>query len=262
MGNGSWFNGSNNAMAGNGSMQWAMSSRIAPALAIVFMGKFEAEAMQVDRPQPEMYARYIDDVWGLWAHGSESLSEYLDFLNSRHASIQFTIERSDTSGGIPYLDTWICLGDNGAFSTELYVKPMAAPIILPYDSAHAMSTKRAVLTSQLARAIRIGSDTAALDRGLEKIRSLFAKNGYPEKMVRENMKERRKYERGRERGREEHRRAEENRRQQRRVKRTENAYIRLPFISDRVAAQVKSVVGNSGLAVQVAWTNNNTVKRG
>ena len=113
-----------------------------------------------------------------------------------------------------------------------------------------MSTKRALLTSQIARAIPIGSDTAARDRGLEKIRNLFAKNSYPEKIVRENVrKEQRKYERGRERGREEHRRSEEHRRQQRKEKRKENAYIRLPFISDRVAAQVKSVVGNSGLAV-------------
>ena len=119
----------------------AMGSRIAPSLAIVFMGRLEAEALQVDRPQPEMYLRYIDDVWGLWTHGSESLTEYMEFLNSRHASIQFTIERSDTNGEIPYLDTLIRVGEDGSYSTEMYVKPMAASIILPYDSAHAMGTK-------------------------------------------------------------------------------------------------------------------------
>ena len=41
----------------------------------------------------------------------------------------------------------------------------------------------------------------------------------------------------------------------------EKAYIRLPFISDRVAAQVKSVVRSSGLPVEIAWINANTLKK-
>ena len=238
----------------------AMGSRIAPSLAIVFMGKFEAMARQADRPQPDMYVRYIDDIWGLWTHGSESLTEYLEFLNSRHASIQLTIERSDIAGGIPYLDTWIDVKDDGSYSTELFIKPMAAAIILPYDSAHAMQTKRAVLTSQTVRAIRIGSNTAARNRGLEKIRGLFIQNGYPKAMVEKHIKtEQRKYEEDRDRRGEQ--RPEEQRKEQRKENRKKGAYIRLPFISDRVASQVKRAVRNSGLPVQIAWTNNKTLKR-
>ena len=128
-----------------------------------------------------MYLRYIDDVWGLWTHGSEALTEYLRFLNSRHPAIQFTMERSDVNGEIPYLDTLIRVGPNGSYSTELYVKPMAASIILPYDSAHAMTTKKGVLTAQIMRAIRIGSNAPAEQRGLEKVRKLFIQNGYKRK---------------------------------------------------------------------------------
>ena len=32
-------------------------------LAIVFMGKFEAVAERVNRLQPDMYVRCIDDIW-------------------------------------------------------------------------------------------------------------------------------------------------------------------------------------------------------
>ena len=41
----------------------AMGSRIAPSLAIVFMGKLEAEALRVDRSQPDMYVRYRSHVY-------------------------------------------------------------------------------------------------------------------------------------------------------------------------------------------------------
>ncbi|XP_043235932.1 uncharacterized protein LOC122388700 [Amphibalanus amphitrite] len=236
-----------------------MGSRIAPSLAIVFMGKLEAEALQVDRPQPDMYVRYIDDIWCLWTHGSEALTEYLAFLNSRHPAIQFTIERSDQDGTLPYLDTLISVRQDGSYSTELYFKPMAAPIILPYDSAHARSTKKAVLTSQITRAIRLGSDTAARKRGLEKIRHLFVSNGYPMKMIKEySWREMKKHEeRSRDRGRE--RRERPDQRQQNKKK--QGTYIRLPFVNDKVAAQVKKVAINSGLPVEIAWTTNNTLKK-
>ena len=35
----------------------------------------------------------------------------------------------------------------------------------------------------------------------------------------------------------------------------------LPFISDKVAAQVKKAPRNSGLAIDIAWINENTLKR-
>ena len=239
----------------------AMGSRIAPSIAIVFMGKFEAMAMEVDRPQPDMYVRYIDDVWGLWTHGSEALTEHLNFMNSRHASITFTIERSDTGGQIPYLDTLICVEEGGQYSTELYMKPMAAPIILAYDSAHAMSTKRAVLTSQITRAIRIGSDTAARNRGLEKMENLFIQNGYPEQMVKKCIQQQQMKHETAGGGRREQQERSDQRRRQKRERRKKNTYIRLPFISDRVAAQVKRVTRSSGLPVEIAWTNTNTLRK-
>ena len=40
-----------------------------------------------------------------------------------------------------------------------------------------------MLTSQIARAIRIGSDDAARNRGLDKTKNIFTQNGYPEKMI-------------------------------------------------------------------------------
>ena len=75
----------------------AMGSRIAPPLAIVFMDAIESMILtsQNSKYQPIAYMRYIDDVLGIWTHGSESLDEYFKFLNEFHPALKFTIERTD-----------------------------------------------------------------------------------------------------------------------------------------------------------------------
>ena len=46
-----------------------------------------------------------------------------------------------------------------------------------------MTTKTAVLTSQIKRAIRIGSNEETKNKGLKLITDLFLKNGYPPKLI-------------------------------------------------------------------------------
>ena len=74
-----------------------MGSRIAPSVAIIFMGALEDVLFSSDRAQPDMYMRYIEDCLCVWQHGADALTEHLDYVNSVHPTIKFTIERSDTS---------------------------------------------------------------------------------------------------------------------------------------------------------------------
>ena len=158
---------------------------LAPPLAIIFMDAIESMMLSSAELQPVIYMRYIDDIFGIWTHGPDSLDTFFDFLNNFHPSLKFTIERSDHSDKkqIPFLDTLIKLEENGSLTTELYIKPMASPIILPYTSAHPIQTKRSVLYAQLLRAKRLGSSIPAQNRGMQKIESLFLSNGYPDKMI-------------------------------------------------------------------------------
>ena len=69
--------------------------------------------------------RYIDDILGIWTHGSEALYEYFRFLNDFHPALKFTIDRTDKTQdkSTPFLDTLITVHDNNTYSTELYIKP-------------------------------------------------------------------------------------------------------------------------------------------
>ena len=220
----------------------AMGNRMAPPLAILFMHSVETAMLSVDRPQPVMYMRYIDDILGIWTHGPEALDDYFDFINHFHPALKFSIERSDKSPQqqIPFLDTLITIDRAGNFTTELYVKPMAAPIIIHFKSAHPMQTKRSVIHSQTIRALRLGSNTAAKNRGVEKIRNIFLSNGYPENMITNIQRKTR------------------NRKQHPRIKQ-KITYITLPYIDEDLSRKINNITKKSELNVKVAWKGGKTL---
>ena len=239
-----------------------MGSRIAPPLAIVFMDAVESLLLTSEdsRYQPVTYMRYIDDVLGVWTHGAERLDEYFRFLNDFHPALKFTIERTDkvSNSCIPFLDTHITVQEDGAYSTELYIKPMAAPIIIHYTSAHLIQCKRSVLFSQLLRAKRLGSDKQAQERCMAKIKALFRHNGYPSKLIHKTK----------------HKVLFAHKEHDTRSKPTKNSegtkkrdtgldttYISLPYIDDTLARRVDGAVRSSGLKARVAWSSGKTLAK-
>ena len=131
----------------------AMGSRVAPPLAITFMHVIESLILSSPGDQPVLYLRYIDDILGVWTHGASELNNYHKFVDSFHPSLKFSLERTDPSqiSSVPFFDTLITVSPSGQFSTELYFKPMASPIIIHFTSAQPMQVKNAVLHSELLR---------------------------------------------------------------------------------------------------------------
>ena len=223
----------------------AMGSRIAPPLAILFMNTVESLMLATTTTlQPMTYLRYIDDIFGIWTHGSASLDRYFSFINSFHPDLKFSIERSDQSSQrqIPFLDTLLTVHPSGAYITELFIKPMAAPIILHFTSSHPMQTKRSIVHSQSLRAIRIGSDTAAQNRGLKKISDLFLSNGYPLSLVK-NIQNAAKYK-------SKHFGAKKHK---------DTTYVSLPYIDEALTRKINAATKSSDLNIRVAWKSGPTL---
>ena len=127
----------------------AMGSRVAPPLAIIFMDSLERQFNNTAAHKPDIYMRYIDDVLGVWTNGSDNLRLYLQHINNAHPSIRFTIETTEDGGSIPFLDTKLTVEPTGRYTTELYIKPLSAGIIMHANSAQPWKAKRAVLYSQI-----------------------------------------------------------------------------------------------------------------
>ena len=70
-----------------------MGSPLAPVLSNIFIGFRESKwANGYNLNKTKFYLRYLDDILAGFDNEQDSLS-FLNFLNNRHASIKFTIEK-------------------------------------------------------------------------------------------------------------------------------------------------------------------------
>ena len=71
----------------------AIGSPLAPVLASIFMGFYESKWLnEYNLSKPKFYLRYVDDILAAFDKEQDSLN-FLNFLNKRHPSIKFTIEK-------------------------------------------------------------------------------------------------------------------------------------------------------------------------
>ena len=78
--------------------------------------------------------RFIDDVFFIWPHGQEGLSDFITKLNSAHPTIKFTSKTSRSK--VSYLDLRILLQGDDTLKTSLFVKPTDSGSYLHFESAH------------------------------------------------------------------------------------------------------------------------------
>ena len=63
---------------------------MAPAYANLFMDSLERKLLSEARVKPDIWWRYIDDIFVVWTKGEEELMEFLNYINTAHETIKFT----------------------------------------------------------------------------------------------------------------------------------------------------------------------------
>ena len=152
----------------------AMGSPLGPVLADIFVGWCESRIP--DEAWPHVYCRFVDDAFSHFAD-REGCDGFLLILNTLHPSLQFTCEQ-EADGRLPYLDVMVEKGTDDNILTSIYRKPTFTGLYIPWDSFCATKYKTNTVRNLVQRAHRICSDSK-LDEELVKLKSIFAKNGYP-----------------------------------------------------------------------------------
>ena len=83
----------------------AMGSPWGPVLANIFICHFEESWLTNNQSRPSIWFSYVDDTFSLF-DSKETASRFLDFLNSRHPNIKFTMEFEENRD-TPFLDVCI-----------------------------------------------------------------------------------------------------------------------------------------------------------
>lgn len=66
----------------------AMGKRFSPSYANIYTANWEKRALAKCPLQPQIFLRYLDDIWGIWNHTTEDFTHFVDILNQHHPSIK------------------------------------------------------------------------------------------------------------------------------------------------------------------------------
>ena len=106
----------------------------------------------------------MDDTWVI--QQSIHKQEFLEHINSIDPAIKFTVEGSQGSGHIPFLDTLVTPEADNSLSFTVYHKPTHTDQYLEWDSHHNLSAKYSVIGTLTHRAKTVCTKPELLQKEL------------------------------------------------------------------------------------------------
>ena len=97
-----------------------MGSLVSPIVANLYIVNFEGEALH-SASTPRSWFRFGDDTFVIQQQSHKQL--FLDYTNSIHPAIKFTVEGNQENGAIPFLDTLVKPEADNSLSITVYSKP-------------------------------------------------------------------------------------------------------------------------------------------
>lgn len=156
------------------------SSSVAIAEIFVHVAFEHQRALRPDKP--DVYFRYIDDIFGIMTGQDTLLQSFYAWTNTAHENLKFTLEQSKTE--INFLDTTVFIGsEDRLLHTKAYYKPTNLHTYLRYDSSHPSSLKNSLPYSLGLRLKRINSLEDTLATQLLDLWDMFSARGYPERVI-------------------------------------------------------------------------------
>ena len=159
-----------------------MGLPLAPTFANIFMCHHEEQWLD-DCPisfKPFLYKRYVDDSFLLFYDKSHAC-RFLNYLNSKHPNIKFTLE-SEHHNKLNFLDICIQKSDN-KFITSVYRKPSFSGLGMSYFSYISDKFKFTCIDTLISRAYKVCSSFNMFHAELQFLRTYFKNNGFPLSLI-------------------------------------------------------------------------------
>ena len=154
----------------------AMGSPLAPRLANLFLGYHEGNWIEnYAGVKPLYYKRYVDDVIAVFNDESEAKT-FLDYLNTKHANIKFTME-IEKDKKLAFLD--VLLDHSESLVTSIYRKATFTGLMTNYFSFTPMKYKIGLVKCLVDRCYKINNTRLGFDNDLTKIFEFLQRNCFP-----------------------------------------------------------------------------------
>lgn len=153
----------------------AMGKKYAPGLANLYLKSFDTAAKTGFKYNPELYFRFLDDVFFIWGWGKKILLEFQSFLNNLIPDIEITFEFHERE--IPFLDVLLYVNNN-KIETKTYFKTTDTHQLLHTNSYHPIHTTKGLLKSQFVRFKRLSSTLEDYNNTCLTLYSFLRHRGY------------------------------------------------------------------------------------
>ena len=164
----------------------AMGTKLAPALATIYIGQIEETFLERRPKKPTLWVRYIDDVFLIWPHSLKEFNSFLADLNKQHERIKFASKISTLTCN--FLDITIykapSFQQTGTLSTKIYYKPtntFAFPLGSNYMSSH---IHKGIVIGEITRIIRNTTSPSLCNLYKRRIIKQFRRGGYLKRIIR------------------------------------------------------------------------------
>ena len=165
----------------------AMGSSLGPVLANLFMSIHEKKWIEDYKASPiSFYKRYVDDIFCLMDNEIVA-KQFLDYLNSKHVNIKFTME-TEVNKTIPFLDVLISSSHDGSFQTSVYRKSTFIGLFMNFESFTPICYKFGLVKTLIDRVYKICCNKQAFYLEFQKVKEYLCKNSYPPKLIDKQLK--------------------------------------------------------------------------
>lgn len=157
------------------TMGTAMGKRFAPALANIYLLDFDEAAMNGFHIHPELFFRFLDDIFFIFFGTEEELKTYETFLNTLIPDIKIELEYSRTK--VNFLDLTLFIEDQQIKHT-VYHKPTDTHQLLEKSSYHPPHTFKGILKSQFIRFKRLCHNHEYYEKSCKSLIHSLKNRGY------------------------------------------------------------------------------------
>jgi len=145
---------------------------------------FSAPVFFSNQSRPSIWFSYVDDSFSL-CDSTDTAFRFLDFPNSRHPNIKFTMELEENRE-IPFLD--VCIKrDHNTFSTTVHHKKTFTGPYTMWDPFTPRKYMINLIRTLTYRCLRICSESTLLQSTISDLKNSLHQNDYPRGVINYNV---------------------------------------------------------------------------